>query len=230
MAIIKTKIEIEKVTKACQATDTIFAKILHKSDLCKITEIELRDFILEEIKKRELKPSFPPIVTSGKGAGNEIHPQPTKNKLKGFVIIDFGVIYEKFMSDMTRTIYIGTPSKEEKEIYNKLLSVQKECVKLSRAGVVAGPIDAQARALLGKERKYFIHTLGHGVGTKIHENPKIFFKDTKSILKEGMVITIEPGLYVKGKFGMRIEDTILITKKGPKVLTKSNKELISIKC
>lgn len=230
MPIIKNKTEIEKVTKACQATDKIFSKIIHRTDLCIITEIELRDFILEEIKKVGLKPSFPPIVTSGKTAGSEIHPEPTKNKLKGFVIIDLGVIYEKFMSDMTRTIYIGTPSKEEKEIYNKLLSVQKECVKLSREGTVAGLLDAQARALLGSERKYFIHTLGHGVGTKIHENPKIFYKDTKSILKEGMVITIEPGLYVKGKYGMRIEDTIVITKAGPKVLTKSNKELISIKC
>lgn len=96
------------------------------------------------------------------------------------------------------------------------------------AGVPTALIDAQARALLGDHRKYFIHTLGHGVGRKIHENPKIFYKIEKPKLKEGMVITIEPGLYIKGKCGMRIEDTILITKNGPKVLTKSNKNLIVI--
>jgi Xaa-Pro aminopeptidase len=231
MAIIKTKSEIKKVEKACKITDAIFLSVLkvlkHKLKNC--TEVELRDFILAEIKSRKLLPSFPPIVTSGSRAGNEIHPQPTNSKLKGFVIIDFGVIYEKYMSDMTRTIYIGSPSKGEKEIYSKLLLTQKECVKLSRIGTPAGLIDAQARALLGEHRKYFIHTLGHGVGTKIHEEPKIFYKITKPILKENMVITIEPGLYVKGKFGMRIEDTVLIVKGAPKALTKSSKELISIK-
>jgi Xaa-Pro aminopeptidase len=231
MGVIKTKSEIIKIKKACHSGDAIFEVVLNalKRKLKNCTEIQLRDFILEEIKSRKLLPSFPPIVTSGPRAGNEIHPQPTKNKLKGFVIIDFGVIYDKYMSDMTRTIYIGTPNKGEKEIYEKLLITQKECVKLSRAGVIAGLIDAQARALLGEYRKYFIHTLGHGVGTKIHEDPKIFYKITKPVLKENMVITIEPGIYVKGKYGMRIEDTILVTRNAPKVFTKSNKELISIK-
>ncbi len=228
MAQIKTNEEISKIKKACRVTDAIFGLLL-KQDLKNITEVELRDFILYEIKKRGLKPSFKPIVTSSKHAGNEIHPfNPTTKKLKGFVIIDFGVVYHKYMSDMTRTIYVGKPSKKEKDLYNKLLASQVGAIKISRIGEKCASIDAYVRKFLGRDNKYFIHTLGHGVGTKIHELPRLYYKQTKPILKENMVITIEPGLYIKNKLGMRIEDTCLITKKGCIPLTKSTKKLITI--
>lgn len=231
MAIIKSKLEISKIERACNETDVIFSSIIKyvKKNKKVLTEINLRDFILDEIKARGLRPSFPPIVTSGKRAGSEIHPKSWDSKLAGFVIVDFGVIYEKYMSDMTRMLYVGKPTKEEIDLYNKLLSVQEECVSLARSGVKACLLDSHARALLGEHRKYFIHTLGHGVGTKIHENPKIFYKLNKPNLQTGMVITIEPGLYIKGKCGLRIEDTILVKENGSKVLTKSNKKLIVIK-
>ncbi len=229
MAQIKTKNEIEKIKKACRLTDAIFAKILHRSDLCKMTEIELRDFILLQINKRGLKPSFPPIVTSGKRAGNEIHPKPTNKKLQGFTIIDFGVIYEKYMSDMTRTIYLGKPTKQEISTYTQLLLSQKVSIKKARAGIRCSEVDALARKTLGPLSKYFIHMLGHGVGTKIHESPRLFYKLTKPVLKENMIITIEPGIYLKNKLGIRIEDTCLIIKKGCIPLTKSRKGLIVIR-
>lgn len=227
MAQIKTKEQIKKVAQACKITDQIFAKTL-KNFYFK-TENELKDFILQEIKMRGLKPSFDPIVTSGARAGNEIHPQSTDSKLKGFVIIDMGVIYEKYMSDMTRTIFIGTPTLKDKQIYNKLLISQVSAIVNVKDGVNSGMIDAYTRKLLGKDAKYFIHMLGHGVGTKIHEEPKLYYKLTKPVLKAGMVITIEPGLYVKNRYGIRIEDTLEVTKKGFKILTKSPKELIWIK-
>ncbi len=238
MAQIKTKEQIKKVEKACKITDAIFLSILKhvKKGKGDMTEIELRDFILEEIKKMKVKPSFPPIVTSGARAGNEIHPQPKNSKLKGFVILDFGVVYQKYMSDMTRMVYItdekdpASPKlRRAKEIYNLLLKSQELGVARAVNGARCCDIDQEVRNSLGKYKKYFIHTLGHGVGTKIHEEPKLYYKLTKPKLKEGMIITIEPGLYMKGKFGMRIEDTILITKKGAKVLTKSPKNLIIIK-
>jgi Xaa-Pro aminopeptidase len=229
MAQVKTKDEINKIKMACKATDAIFSVIL-RQDLKNMTEVELRDFILEQIKKRGLKKSFKPIVASGSQAGNEIHPfSPTNKKLKGFVIIDFGVIYEKYMSDMTRTIYVGIPNNKEKDLYNKLLASQIGAMKISRIGEKCASIDAYVRKFLGKDDKYFIHTLGHGVGTKIHESPKLYYKKTKPILRENMVITIEPGLYIKNKLGMRIEDTCLITKKGCIPLTKSPKNLIVVK-
>lgn len=227
MAQIKTKNEIAKIKKACNITDAIFKVII--KDFYFKTEIELRDFIIIEIKKRGLRPSFPPIVSSGKRAGNEIHPQSTNSTLLGFVIIDFGVIYEKYMSDMTRTIYVGTPNIKEKVLYKKLFNSQNIGILNSRAGEKCSKIDQIVRKNLGYYKKYFIHTLGHGVGKKIHESPKLFYKITKPILKNGMVITIEPGIYIKNKCGLRIEDTILINKNKPLILTKSPKYLIIIK-
>lgn len=227
MAQIKTQGEIIKIKKACQITDAIFEKIIKNFKFK--TEVELRDFILTEIKKRNLKPSFPPIVSSYKNAGNEIHPQSTNEKLKRFVIIDFGVIYEKYMSDMTRTVYVGNPSKEEKAIYNLLLQSEELGINISSPGMHCADVDEIVRNSLGRYKKYFIHMLGHGVGTKIHEEPKLYYKLTKPILKDNMVITIEPGVYIKNKLGIRIEDTCLITKKGCISMTKSPKELIVIR-
>ena len=193
-----------------------------------MTEVELRDFILSEIKTRKLKPSFSPIVTSGEQAGNEIHPQSTSSTLSGFVIIDFGVVYDKYMSDMTRTIFIGTPTVEQEMLYNLILRGELLGIVHSKAGVACASVDSAVRESLGKYKKYFIHMLGHGVGTKIHESPRLYYKLTKPKLKENMVITIEPGIYIKNKLGIRIEDTCVITKKGCIPLTKSPKELISI--
>ncbi|MDE2031337.1 MAG: M24 family metallopeptidase [Patescibacteria group bacterium] len=229
MPQIKTKEEILKIKKACNLTDNIFSNIL-QNNLKMMTELELRDFILSEIKKRGLRPSFKPIVTSGPQAGNEIHPfNPTMKKLSGFVIIDFGVVYQKYMSDMTRTIYVGTPSQKEKDTYNKLLTSQIGAIKMGKIGARCSDLDLYVREFLGKDNKYFIHTLGHGVGTRIHESPRLYFKKTRPKLKENMIITIEPGIYIKNKLGIRIEDTCLITKKRCIPLTKSPKELIVIK-
>lgn len=225
MAQIKTKQEIEKVKKACQITDKIFS-ILLKQDLRKYTETELRDFILLQIKKHNVTPSFPPIVTSGGHAGNDIHPKPTIEKLTGFVIIDFGVVYKKYMSDMTRTIFIGKPNKKEREIYALVLQAQEEAAAQLAPGTKCAAADAHARKVFGEHSKYFIHTLGHGVGTRIHEAPRIFFKRTRPFVREGMILTVEPGLYVPNRYGIRIEDTYVITHKGALTLTKSPKKLI----
>ncbi len=229
MAQIKTKSEIKKIKMACQATDAIFKNIL-KQDLKNISERQLRDSILYEIKKRKLKPSFKPIVTSGRHAGNEIHPfDPLDKKLSGFVIVDFGVVYKKYMSDMTRTLYIGKPTKKEKDLYNKLLASQQGAINIANIGEKCASLDAYVRNFLGKYSKNFIHTLGHGVGTKIHETPRIYYKKTRPVLKENMIITIEPGIYIKNKLGIRIEDTCHITDAGCIPLTKSPKKLIVVK-
>jgi Xaa-Pro aminopeptidase len=227
MAQVKSKSEIQKIKKACQATDAIFKKIISRFHFK--TEIELRDFILDEIKKKGLKPSFPPIVTSGARAGNEIHPQSTDARLEGFVIIDFGVIYEKYMSDMTRTIFVGKPSKDERKIYDLVLKSQQRSIEVSKHGVKCALSDRSARDVLGEHSKYFIHMLGHGVGTRIHELPKIFYKLEKPIFKTGMIVTFEPGVYMPGKLGIRIEDTGLVEKKGIKILTNSPKKLLVFK-
>lgn len=213
---------------ACRITDAIFTRICKLENLIDITENDLRDFILSEIKKRGLRPSFPPIVTSGPRAGNDIHPKPTDKKLQGFVIIDFGVRYQGYCSDMTRMLFVGKITKDQKEIYNKVLKSYESSMGMIKEGVRCMDLDIKARKTLGVYQKYFIHMLGHGVGKRIHENPKIFFKLEKPILKSGMIITIEPGIYIKNKLGIRIEDTVLVTKNGFKSLTNSPTKLFVV--
>lgn len=235
MAQVKTKDEIRKVKMACNACDAIFTKICKIKDLKDWSEIDLKKFILSEIKKKGLRPSFPPIVSGGARAGNEIHPKPTKEKLAGFVILDFGARYDGYCSDMTRMLFVAEgpegsrrskPTKKDKEIYAQVLKSCELSTKMVKEGVKCADLDKKARKTLGKYQKYFVHMLGHGVGKRIHENPKIFFKLDEPVLKENMIITIEPGIYIKNKFGIRIEDTILVTKNGYKILTKSPKNLI----
>lgn len=229
MAQIKTKEEIENIKKACRETDAIFKNILKFLKKNKnVTEIDLQKFILSEIKSRGLRPSFPPIVTSGKNAGNDIHPKPTDKKLSGFVIIDMGVKVNGYCSDMTRTIFVGTPTLEQKKIYDLVLQSEMAGIREVKSGVHTYKIDEVCRKSLDRYVKYFIHMTGHGVGKLIHENPKIYFKLTKPLLAENMIITVEPGVYIKNKLGIRIEDTILVTKKGSVILTKSDKSLIVI--
>lgn len=222
--MIKTKKEIESIVRACTITDEIFSIVVKKFRSFK-TEIELRDFIVTEIKKRKLKPSFPPIVTSGSRAGNDIHPQPTKEKLNGFVILDFGVIYKGYMSDMTRTVFVGNPTVKDKDIYAKVLDTQEKTMAHLRDGIRASVGDIFAREHLGSLSKYFIHTLGHGVGTRIHESPKLW-RNSKHFLRTNMVVTNEPGIYIPNKLGIRIEDTLVVTDGKPKILTKSTKKLL----
>ncbi len=229
MALVKTAQEIAYITKACEITDEVFKEVIvyvKKNRVC--TEIELQKYILQLIKMRNLRPAFPPIVTSGLRAGDDIHPQSTDSKLKGFTIIDLGVRYRGYCSDMTRTVYVGMPTDKEKEIYQKILDAQILGIKLSRNGIRCSDIDAQVRESLGPYKKYFIHTLGHGVGRRIHEAPIIYEKHTKPVLKDNMVITIEPGIYIKNKLGIRIEDTIVIQATKPHILTKTPKKLLCI--
>ncbi|MFC1801730.1 M24 family metallopeptidase [Nanoarchaeota archaeon] len=201
--------KLKYVKKACQITDQIFTKLIRNFDFK--TEIEVADFILNEIKKLNLKPSFPMIVASERNH-HHIHHYPKKHKLKGFVIIDFGVKYKGYCSDLSRTIYVGRPKKSELKLYNLVLQTQKRLIKKIKIGQKYADLDAHARKLLGSQTKYFVHSLGHGVGRKIHQNPKISPR-SKHTAKFGDIITIEPGLYKKNTFGIRIEDTIYLGKK-----------------
>ena len=227
MAQRKTATELARIQKACRITDAIFSTIVSGLQRKKWkTERELYAFIKTEIKKRKLKPSFDPIVVSGPHAGNEIHPKVTDAPLQGFLILDFGVIYQGQMSDMTRTVYIGLPSSKERSLYALLLRAQTESMQLLFPGGKCFMADLYARSILGKYQKYFIHTLGHGVGSRIHEAPRVFFKRTRPYVYENMAVTVEPGIYIKNKLGMRIEDTCAITRNGPVPLTRSSKELL----
>ncbi len=208
----KTEEEINLLKKSCEISSSIMKKAI---DFCNSnkTEIDVKEFIEDEIKKLKIESSFAPIVASNKNSSNPHHISENK-KLKGFTIIDLGVKYKNYCSDITRTVYIGNPSKKEISDYNKVLKVQENSINSEEIKV--SKLFLKAKKVLGKD---FIHSLGHGVGIEIHENPNLREK-SKEKLKDNMVYSIEPGIY--NKYGIRIEDVIL----NKEVLTKADKELI----
>ena len=130
---------------------------------------------------------------------------------------------------MTRTVHLGKATAEEQEVYDLVLEAQEAAVAAVAPGVTAGDVDEAARSVLRRVGldKYFSHSTGHGVGLEIHEGPRIAAKQTQ-VLEQGMVITIEPGVYMPGKFGLRIEDMVLVTAGGGEILTPSLKAWIEL--
>ena len=140
---------------------------------------------------------------------------------------DFGIKYKGYCSDETRTIYLGKPSKKDIKLYNLVLKVHETAIRNLKPGVLGSEFYIKHANIFGKYKKYFIHALGHGVGKKIHQKPSLSIK-SKDIFKKNTVITIEPGLYFKNKYGIRIEDTIIVLKNASEVFCKSSKNLIEI--
>ena len=220
-------VKIKNVTKACEITDKIFRKLVKKlKQKVFLTELDVYNFLKKETYANNCRLSFKPIVAIQENAA-EIHHKANNTRLKdGFLIVDFGVKYKGFCSDCSRTFYLGNPSKKDKDLYNLVLESQLTALNYVRSGVCSADIDAIVRAVLWKYFRNFVHGTGHGVGKKIHQSPVLSPK-SKSILREGQIITIEPGLYFKNKLGIRIEDTVLV-KNGVYILTKTKKEMVII--
>jgi len=146
---------------------------------------------------------------------------------RGFVVLDYGVILSGYCSDQTRTVHVGNPSSEERKWYEAVLESQLAGVEAVKAGVTAGEVDKATRDVLRRAKldRYFTHSTGHGVGLEIHEGPRLG-RNQQEVLEAGMVVTIEPGIYVAGKGGIRIEDMVAVTESGREVLTPLGKELI----
>ena len=174
--------------------------------------------------------SFDTIVASGERSALP-HGRATRAKLpkQGFVTLDFGVILDGYCSDMTRTVHLGKASRDERDVYDSVLEAQEAAVAAVAPGVTAGEVDEAARSVLRRVKldKYFSHSTGHGVGLEIHEGPRLAAKQTQ-VLQQGMVITIEPGVYMPGRFGLRIEDMVLVTANGGEVLTPSVKAWVEL--
>ena len=174
--------------------------------------------------------SFPTIVASGKRSA-VVHGRASEAAIprRGFVVCDFGVILAGYCSDRTRTVHVGRPSSNVREMYGAVLEAQQAAITAVRPGVTAGEVDAAARRVLGRWRlaRYFTHSTGHGLGLEIHEAPRLAAAQTQK-LEPGMVITIEPGAYIPGKQGVRIEDVVVVTPSGCEVLAPRDKELIVI--
>jgi len=174
--------------------------------------------------------SFETIVASGARSALP-HGRATAARLprRGFVTLDFGIILNGYCSDMTRTVFLGTPKPSERSAYQAVLDAQQAAVRAVTAGAICAEVDEAARGIL-RERglaEAFTHSTGHGVGLEIHEPPRIG-ANQKTRLEAGMVVTIEPGVYLPGKFGIRIEDMVAVTRSGCEVLTPATKALIEL--
>jgi len=147
----------------------------------------------------------------------------------GFVVLDYGVVLDGYCSDMTRTVHLGKAPDEARALYSAVLEAQLAAISVVKAGTTAGEVDRAARQVLRKAKldRFFSHSTGHGVGLEIHELPRLAAHND-AILKPGMVITIEPGVYLPGKCGVRIEDMLLVTERGYALLTPVSKKLIEL--
>tara|TARA_Y100000310_G_C20693471_1_gene823892 strand:+ start:2248 stop:3315 length:1068 start_codon:yes stop_codon:yes gene_type:complete len=220
----KNQKEIQFLKKSCDYANNILKKAINNLKSFK-TEPEMASFLEYETKKLGLDVSFPPIVASGINSSIPHHEPKSKLK-KGFCVIDFGVKYQGYCSDMTRTIYLGKPSKKEKDVYNFLLNIQKNTIQDIKLGDSCGKIYNNCVKSLKNYSEYFTHGLGHGVGAQIHELPNLNL-NSKDNIQKNQVFTIEPGIYIPKKFGIRIEDTILMKPK-PIILTKYPKDLLMV--
>ncbi len=174
--------------------------------------------------------SFSTIIAAGARSA-VVHGRASAARIprRGFVVCDFGVILRGYCSDRTRTVHVGKPSKEARSLYAAVLEAQLAAIAAVRPGVTAGVVDEAARSVLRRAKlaRYFTHSTGHGLGLEIHEAPRLAAGQAQK-LEPGMVITIEPGAYIPGKWGVRIEDVVVVTKSGCEVLTPADKELVVI--
>lgn len=226
--MIKDEEEIEKISKACEITDNCFRYLL---DFIKVgqTEKEIAFEIEKYFRTHGAEDrAFETIVASGKNSSKP-HAVPTDRKidLGDPITIDFGCKYEGYCSDMTRTIFVGYVPEEIKPIYDLVLKNQLQTKKELKDGANIKLFSRMVENDFKLHGYDLVHALGHGVGLDIHEFPFIHGKND-STLKEKMVVTNEPGIYIPEKFGVRIEDTTLITKNGCINLTKSDKNYIVI--
>ena len=225
--MIKDNDEISNLEKACEITDNCFSYIL---DYIKpgMTEKQIADEIEEYYKSRTDGLAFETIVASGENTSKP-HAVPTQRKIqeKDIITIDMGCKVNGYCSDMTRTFFVGEVPEEAKKVYDLVLKNQRQTIEEMKDGVSTRVLTKMVENDFQFNGYSLIHSLGHGVGMEIHEAPYINMRSDVS-LKENMVVTNEPGIYIPGKFGIRIEDTIQITKFGCISLTKSEKNYIII--
>ncbi len=228
MRAVKTEEEISNIKAAQKITDKTFSYILNyiKPGISEKEIMLNMEFYLRRLGSDGV--SFDFIVASGKNS-SQPHAVPTDKKIESgdFVTLDFGAVVNGYRSDMTRTVAVGHVSDEQKEVYNTVLQAQQAALNAIKSGKVCKSIDKIARDIIYNAgyKNCFGHGLGHSVGIEIHESPCFNLRDTTK-LKSGMVLTVEPGIYLENNFGVRIEDMVVVTDNGCINITQSDKKLI----
>ena len=231
LRVLKDETEISYIRKAVEISDRAFSHILTflRPGISEIdVAAELEDFMRRAGSER---PAFTTIVASGQ-RGSLPHGFATEKLIVAgeFVTMDFGAVYKGYHSDITRTVCIGKADAKQREIYDIVLQAQQLGVREIQTGRSGKAIDASVRRFLfdAGYARYFGHGLGHSVGLEIHEEPRLSPSSTCEALEKNMVITVEPGVYIPGWGGIRIEDTVLVTSSGGVSLTQSNKQFMEI--
>lgn len=228
---VKTDEEQEKIRQAEAIGDRAFAKIIQKLQPG-MTEKQVAAWLEFYMKEEGAEGvSFETIAASGIHSAMP-HAVPTDKVLEegDFLTMDFGCIYQGYCSDMTRTVVIGKADDRQREVYETVLQAQRTALSGIRPGMKGKEIDALARDVIEEAGygEYFGHSLGHSVGLEIHESPCFSTKEER-VIEPGMVITVEPGIYIEGFGGVRIEDVVIITENGCEDITHSPKKLIEIR-
>jgi Xaa-Pro aminopeptidase len=228
LRVIKSPVEQDILRRAVHLADDVYAAMLEQVRPG-ITEWEVRRILRALTDNMDAEgESFDCIVGTGPNS-SQCHHHVTRRALKRGepLLVDMGVLVDSYHSDMTRTVFLGKPNAKLKEIYKIVLEAQLRAIAKVKAGAKASEVDLAARGWIARKGygEHFGHGLGHGVGLEIHEAPSLAAK-SPDILRSGMVMTIEPGIYLPGIGGVRIEDVVLVKPNGCEVLTRTPKELI----
>jgi Xaa-Pro aminopeptidase len=226
----KDESEIASIRRAVEIADAVFADII-KEIRAGMTEVDIAariDFILR--KKSSKVPAFKTIVASGEHSSLP-HAEPTMRVIRdGDVVkMDFGAIWDGYCSDIARTVVVGKASDKIREVYGIVLEAQKEAIAGIRAGIKCSDADGSARQAI-EAKGYgegFGHSLGHGIGLEVHEGPRLSQKSEET-LESAMTVTVEPGIYIPGWGGVRIEDIVVVRDDGCEVLTAAAKALVEL--
>ena len=233
-------VETRRIIKEAAEIDRIRAAVQLGSSLFETAVAAIHPGVPEQAVAAELEyaarkagadgMSFETIVAAGARSALP-HGRATGQHIprRGFVVLDFGVILAGYCSDMTRTVHVGRPTAQAREMYDAVRDAQLAAIEAVRPGRQVAEVDQAARSVLERARlaRYFTHSTGHGVGLEIHEPPRIA-GGQKDLIQPGMVITIEPGVYVPGYGGVRIEDMVVVTEKSCQVLTPTTKEFLTV--
>jgi len=230
LRMIKDEEELERIRAAVKLGASLFNRTLEVVRPG-VKEVEVAaEMELAARKAGADEMSFPTIIASGPRSALP-HGRASDQPIKpgGFVVCDFGVILAGYCSDQTRTVWVGAVQKEAQQVYEAVREAQQAATDAVRPGVRVSEVDHAARKVLIERglARYFTHSTGHGVGLEIHEAPRVA-KGQKEILQPGMVITIEPGVYFPGKWGVRIEDMVAVTEGGCEVLTPTGKDFLAV--
>jgi Xaa-Pro aminopeptidase len=223
---VKEPVELERIAAAAELTDGVYRWALEQG-LAGRTETDVARAAVARIRELGAEPSFPPIVAAGEN-GALPHAEPGDREIGSgeLVVFDMGALLDGYCSDCTRTFATGEPGDEAREVYDLVLAAQLRSLEAIRPAASGKEVDAVARELISEagHGDHFGHGLGHGVGLEVHEGPRLA-ASSEDDLFEGNVVTVEPGIYLPGRFGVRIEDLVTVTADGYRNLSSLPKEL-----